>query len=78
MGGGIAQIAAVSGLNSLVYDAQPAALEKCKANHTKFLARSVEKGKMTQPDASRRSVTDFKNGGSLGKRFTFGAVSGEK
>jgi len=50
MGGGIAQVAAVAGLNALVFDSFPAALEKCKSGHRKFLARSVEKGKMTQPD----------------------------
>ncbi len=50
MGGGIAQVAAVSGLNAIVFDAFPGALDKCKANHAKFLAKSVEKGKMTQPD----------------------------
>jgi len=50
MGGGIAQVAAVSGLKVLVFDSFPGALDKCKAAHKKFLARSVEKGKMTQPD----------------------------
>jgi 3-hydroxybutyryl-CoA dehydrogenase len=50
MGGGIAQVAATSGLSALVYDAIPASLEKCKANHAKFLARSVEKGKLSQAD----------------------------
>ena len=50
MGGGIAQVAAVAGVNVIVYDSFPAALEKCKGGHKKFLARSVEKGKMTQPD----------------------------
>jgi len=51
MGGGIAQVAATSGLRAVVYDAQPSALERCKANHARLLARGVEKGKMTQPDA---------------------------
>jgi 3-hydroxybutyryl-CoA dehydrogenase len=50
MGGGIAQVAAVSGFSAVVFDAFPGALDKCKAGHAKFLARSVEKGKMTQPD----------------------------
>ncbi len=50
MGGGIAQVAAVSGLEAVVYDAFPGAIEKCKGGHAKFLARSVEKGKMTQAD----------------------------
>lgn len=51
MGGGIAQVAATSGLNAVVYDAQPAALERCKANHVRLLARAVEKGKMTHEEA---------------------------
>ena len=51
MGGGIAQVAATSGVAALVYDAVPASLERCKANHGSFLARSVEKGKMAQADA---------------------------
>src|SRR5690606_33658257 len=41
---------AVSGLSARVFDANPASLEKCKAGHARFLARSVEKGKMTQSD----------------------------
>ncbi len=51
MGGGIAQVAATSGLSAVVYDAQPAALERCRGNHARLLARGVEKGKMTKPDA---------------------------
>jgi len=47
MGGGIAHVAAVAGLNALVYDAFPAALDKCRAGHEKFMAKSVEKGKMS-------------------------------
>ncbi|MCC6971733.1 MAG: 3-hydroxybutyryl-CoA dehydrogenase [Phycisphaerales bacterium] len=50
MGGGIAQVGAVAGLNVLVFDSFPTALEKCKAGHRKVLARSVEKGKMAQAD----------------------------
>jgi len=51
MGGGIAQVAAVAGFATTVYDAFPGAIEKCKALHEKLLARAVEKGKMTQADA---------------------------
>lgn len=51
MGGGIAQVAAVSGFATIVYDAFPGAIDKCKALHAKLLARAVEKGKMSQPDA---------------------------
>lgn len=51
MGGGIAQIAAVAGFETAVYDTAAAALDKCKATHGKLLARAVEKSRMTQPDA---------------------------
>jgi len=51
MGGGIAQISAVAGLNAIVFDAAAGALEKCKGLHAKLLARAVEKGSMTQADA---------------------------
>jgi 3-hydroxybutyryl-CoA dehydrogenase len=47
MGGGIAQVAAVAGFSTLVYDAFPKSLDKCKADHDKRLTREVEKGKMT-------------------------------
>jgi 3-hydroxybutyryl-CoA dehydrogenase len=50
MGGGIAQVAAVSGLTTLVYDAFPKALDKCKLDHDKRLAREVEKGKLRAED----------------------------
>ncbi len=51
MGGGIAQIAAVAGLDAIVFDASAAQLDKCKATHAKLLARAVEKGRMEQGDA---------------------------
>ena len=50
MGGGIAQVAAVSGFETAVYDAQPASVDKCRALHDKLLARAVEKGRMTEDD----------------------------
>ena len=50
MGGGIAQIAAMNGFETVVYDLNSGALEKCKALHDKLLARAVEKGKMTEAD----------------------------
>lgn len=50
MGGGIAQIAAVAGLNVIVFDAFPGATEKCKGVHKKSLGKFVEKGKMTQAE----------------------------
>ncbi|MCC6283891.1 MAG: 3-hydroxybutyryl-CoA dehydrogenase [Phycisphaerales bacterium] len=51
MGGGIAQVAAVAGFETVVFDAFEGALGKCKSLHDKLLARAVEKGKMAQPDA---------------------------
>ena len=51
MGGGIAQVSAVAGFQTLVYDAFPKSLDKCKADHEKRIARDVEKGKLSQADA---------------------------
>lgn len=50
MGGGIAQIAAVAGFNTTVFDTAAPALDKCKATHAKLLSRAVEKGRMEQAD----------------------------
>ena len=50
MGGGIAQVAAVSGLRVSVFDSFPGATEKCAAVHKKSLAKFVEKGKLSQAD----------------------------
>jgi 3-hydroxybutyryl-CoA dehydrogenase len=50
MGGGIAQIAGVSGFETVVFDLNANALTKCKALHAKLLARAVEKGRMTQDE----------------------------
>lgn len=52
MGGGIAQIGAVSGFNVVVYDQADAALSKCEALHDKLLARAVDKERMTQDEAT--------------------------
>ncbi|MGD1916358.1 MAG: 3-hydroxyacyl-CoA dehydrogenase family protein [Phycisphaerales bacterium] len=51
MGGGIAQVSAVAGLDVLVYDASAEQVAKCKATHQKLMARAVEKGRMEQADA---------------------------
>ncbi len=51
MGGGIAQVAAVAGLNVVVFDSFPGAIDRCKGVHKKSLAKFVEKGKITQADA---------------------------
>jgi 3-hydroxybutyryl-CoA dehydrogenase len=51
MGGGIAQVAAVSGFEAIVFDAFPGAAEKCRGVHRKSLGKFVEKQKMSQADA---------------------------
>ncbi|MEQ8843735.1 MAG: 3-hydroxybutyryl-CoA dehydrogenase [Phycisphaerales bacterium] len=51
MGGGIAQVSAVAGLDVVVYDASAQQVDKCQATHRKLLARAVEKGKMDQSQA---------------------------
>ena len=51
MGGGIAQIAATSGIDAICYDLNQASLDRAKALHEKLMARAVEKGRMEQPDA---------------------------
>jgi 3-hydroxybutyryl-CoA dehydrogenase len=51
MGGGIAQIAAVSGIGAIAYDVHQASLDKCKALHEKLMARAVEKQRMTRKEA---------------------------
>ncbi|MBL0869207.1 MAG: 3-hydroxybutyryl-CoA dehydrogenase [Phycisphaerales bacterium] len=62
MGGGIAQIAATSGIQVKVFDAFPGAIEKCKGVHKKSLGKFVEKGKLAQSDmdaaVARISFTD--------------------
>ncbi|MBL8745408.1 MAG: 3-hydroxybutyryl-CoA dehydrogenase [Phycisphaerae bacterium] len=50
MGGGIAQVAAVAGLDVLVYDSFPGAAEKCQSTHRKSLGKFVEKGKLSQAE----------------------------
>jgi 3-hydroxybutyryl-CoA dehydrogenase len=44
-------VAASAGLNVVVFDSFPGAIEKCKGVHAKSLAKFVEKGKMAQADA---------------------------
>lgn len=51
MGGGITQIAAVAGIDAIVFDANASALDRCKGTHEKLLTRAVEKGRMEQADA---------------------------
>ncbi|MCC6969954.1 MAG: 3-hydroxybutyryl-CoA dehydrogenase [Phycisphaerales bacterium] len=59
MGGGIAQVAAVSGIDVTAFDAFPGATDKCKAVHQKSLSKLVEKQKLTQDvmDAALNRIT---------------------
>ena len=50
MGGGIAQVAAMSGLDVIMNDIKEEFVEKGLAGITKILSRSVEKGKMSEDD----------------------------
>ena len=66
MGGGIAQVAAVSGFETVVCDLSADQIALCEKTHDKLLARAVEKGKMSEGDAkdakSRLSyVTEMSN-----------------
>jgi 3-hydroxybutyryl-CoA dehydrogenase len=47
MGGGIAQVAAVTGFKVVVFDAMRNALTRCEDQHRKRLMREVEKQRMT-------------------------------
>jgi 3-hydroxybutyryl-CoA dehydrogenase len=51
MGGGIAQVAAVAGIDVKVYDSFPGSIDRCKGVHKKSLGKLVEKGKLQQADA---------------------------
>ena len=51
MGGGIAQVAAVAGFETVVFDNDSSALEKCRTTHDKLLGRAVEKERMTEAQA---------------------------
>lgn len=66
MGGGIAQVAATSGLETVVMDASAEAIAKCQKTHDSLLARAVEKGKLSEADAKAAKarltyVTDMKS-----------------
>lgn len=67
MGGGIAQVAAVAGLEARVFDAQAGALERCEGLHGKLLGRAVEKGRMTgdEAEAARGRLTYTGDWGAL-------------
>jgi 3-hydroxybutyryl-CoA dehydrogenase len=77
MGGGIAQVAAVSGFNITLFDAFPGAADKCKAVHKKSLGKFVEKQKLSQADAdaalARITYTD-KLEGLKGSQWVIEAI----
>jgi len=51
MGGGITQVAAVAGLDAVVYDSSKEQLAKCRSLHEKLLGRAVTKERLTQSEA---------------------------
>jgi 3-hydroxybutyryl-CoA dehydrogenase len=67
MGGGIAQVAALSGFEVIVYDVSPEALKACMERIKGDLRRSMQKGTVTAPAATealtrirpRRSFSDM-------------------
>jgi len=65
MGGGIAQVAAMSGFETVVMDTAAEAVARCESTHDKLMARAVEKGKMSEADVKAAKgrlsyVTDLK------------------
>lgn len=52
MGGGIAQVSAVTGFETVVFDVSGDQIKRCEATHDKLLARAVDKGRMSQEDAT--------------------------
>jgi 3-hydroxybutyryl-CoA dehydrogenase len=52
MGGGIAQVAAVNGFETVVYDLSEDALTRCQGLHEKLLARAIDKGRMSEEEVS--------------------------
>ncbi|MGP1347711.1 MAG: 3-hydroxyacyl-CoA dehydrogenase family protein [Phycisphaerales bacterium] len=64
MGGGIAQIAAVAGIQVVSFDTAKGSLDRAQAMQAKLLNRAVEKGKMSSEEAATalsriRYTTDF-------------------
>ena len=63
MGAGIAIVAARAGFRTIVFDTRPDALERARQQTSGFFAKSVERGKLTQPqvDAIIASLTSTTN-----------------
>ncbi|HKZ66305.1 MAG TPA: 3-hydroxyacyl-CoA dehydrogenase NAD-binding domain-containing protein [Chitinophagaceae bacterium] len=53
MGSGIAQVSAQAGFSTILYELNPAVLEKAKTNIDKSLQSIVEKGKITRADKEK-------------------------
>ena len=53
MGGGIAQVAATAGFETVVFDVSSNQIERCEKTHDKLLARAVEKNRMTEGEAAK-------------------------
>ena len=53
MGGGIAQVAAVSGIETVVYDVSADAIARCQQTNDKLLERAVQKERMTADQAKQ-------------------------
>ncbi|MBP2652815.1 MAG: hbd5 [Firmicutes bacterium] len=56
MGGGIAQVAAMAGYNVILRDIDMKFVDNAIARMEKFMARSIEKGKMTE-EAAKETIT---------------------
>jgi 3-hydroxybutyryl-CoA dehydrogenase len=63
MGAGIAIVAARAGFRTIVFDARADALERARQQTSGFFAKSVERGKLTQPqvDGIMASLTSTTN-----------------
>ena len=55
MGNGIAQVAAMSGLQVIMNDIKDEFVERGLKNITNLLTKNVEKGKMAQEEKAKRS-----------------------
>ena len=64
MGSGIAQVAAMSGLNVIMNDINDACVQRGMATIERFLSKSVEKGKLSQADQTA-VLTRFKTSTNL-------------
>jgi len=73
MGGGIAQVAAVAGFPTVIYDAYEDSLVRCRSLHEKLLSRAVEKGRM-QPEEAEQARSRISYVGSFDELAGSGIV----